>query len=62
MKSDLADGLLYFLALLIALGTVRKILAKSKPPAVRPVKPAHDAEIERRLQVLEALLDQAPDP
>lgn len=62
MKSDLADGLLYFLALLIALGTVRKILAKSKPPAARPVKPADDAEIERRLAMLEALIDQANDP
>lgn len=62
MKSELADGLLYFLALLIALGTVRKMLAKSKPPAAKPVKPADDAEIARRLAALEALLDQAADP
>lgn len=62
MKSDLVDGLLYFLALLIAIGTVRKMLAKPKRPTVRTVKTIDDVEIKRRLAMLEAMLDQASDP
>jgi len=62
MDQERLDAILYAAAILVALITVRGVMRRSKKPHVVAKIKDHDAEIERRLQVLESLLDQAADP
>ena len=62
MDQERLDAILYSAAILVALLTVRGVMRRSKKPTVVAKIRDHDAEIERRLKVLETLLEQAPDP
>ncbi len=62
MDQERLDAILYTAAIIVALITVRRVMRRSKRPAVVAKIKANDAEIARRLQVLESLLDQAVDP
>lgn len=62
MDQERLDAILYTAAIIVALITVRRVMRRSKRPAVVAKLKTNDAEIARRLQVLESLLDQAVDP
>jgi hypothetical protein len=62
MDQERLDAILYTAAIIVALITVRRVMRRSKRPAVVAKLKTNDAEIARRLQVLESLLEQAIDP
>ena len=62
MDKERLDAILYLISGIVALVTVRRIMRKSKQPDVAVKLKATEAEIKRRLAMLEAMIEQAPDP
>ena len=62
MDKERLDAILDLISGIVALVTVRRIMRKSKQPDVAVKLKATEAEIKRRLAMLEAMIEQAPDP